>query len=180
MHNNPEKPEKPEKLTIRVAGRAAPTDMAAGQYLARGLDAEIKRARVVLTVRCEAGKYDGVLLTGWFPVYKNLSANHKLGRAFRIAVDRELDVDEEISLQEFVGKLFVIDATFRAGRYVGKKWIAEDPMKPKDQEDYLRVRDIVSLAESTTATSNTSYEQGTRSRARRVAKFSPRGVEEDE
>jgi len=177
MHNNP---EKPEKLTIRVAGRAAPTDMAAGQYLARCLNAEIKRARAVLTVRCEAGKYDGVLLTGWFPVYKNLSANHKFGRAYRIAVDRELVCDEEVRLQEFVDKLFVIDATFRAGRYVGKKWIAEDPMKPKDQEDYLRVRDIVSLADSATAANDSSHEQRTRSRARRVVKLSPRGAGEDE
>jgi hypothetical protein len=169
-----------DTFKIKVAGRAAPTDMAAGQYLARCLDAEIKRARVVLTVRCEVGKYDGVLLTGWFPVYKNLSANHKLGRAFCIAVDRELVCDEEIRLQEFVDKLFVIDATFRAGRYVGKKWIAEDPMKPKDQEDYLRVRDIVSLADSATAANDSSHEQRTRPRARRVVKLASRGVEEDE
>jgi hypothetical protein len=61
---------------MKVAGRAAPTDMVAGEYLVRCLNAEIKRrggqVRAVLTFRCECARYDGVLLTGWFPVYENL------------------------------------------------------------------------------------------------------------
>ena len=163
---------------MKVAGRAARADMVAGEYLVRCLNAEIKRrggqVRAVLTFRCEVGRDDGVLLTGWFPVYANLAAHHKFARAYQIAVDRELRVNEEISLDEFVNKTFVVEVGFR--KTSGKNHVAEDPTKRKDEKDFLRVHDIVSLADSATAANDNSKEQLTRpSRARRVTKLSPRG-----
>src|SRR5262245_16369989 len=138
---------------MTVAGRAARTDMVAGEYLARCLNAEIKRrggqVRAVLTFRCEVGRDDGVLFTGWFPVYSAMAAHHKFARAYRIAVNRELRVDEEISLNEFLGKLFVVEVGFRKTN--GKNHKAEDSTKRKDDQDFLRVHDILSLADSTTA-----------------------------
>jgi hypothetical protein len=169
---------------IKVAGRAIPADMAPGQYVARCINADIKQrgsqVRAVLTFRCEAGKFDGVLLTCWLAIHKTVAAHHKFARAYQIAIDRDLQVDEEICLEGFVGKLFVVEVAFRKGKHRGKKWIPEDLMKRKDQTDFLRAHDIVSLAESATAASDTSYEQRTRSRARRVVKLSPRGVGGDE
>jgi hypothetical protein len=169
-------------FTMKVAGRAAPPDMTAAQYLARIINAEIKRrggqVRAVLTFRCEGGKSDGVLLTGWFPVYPNLAAHHKFARTYRIAVDRELLVDEEISLQAFVGKLFIIEAGFRKTN--GKNHTTEDSTRRKDTDDFLRVHEVISLADSTTVTNDIRNEQRTRPRARRVVKLASRGVEEDE
>ena len=164
---------------MKVAGRGARADMVAGEYLVRCLNAEIKRrggqVRAVLTFRCEVGRDDGVLLTGWFPVYANLAAHHKFARAYRIAVDRELHVDEEISLSEFVNKLFIVEAGYRKTN--GKNHGAEDPTKRKDNDDFLRVHDIVSLVDSATAASDISQAQVTTrpSRTRRVATLSPRG-----
>jgi hypothetical protein len=166
-------------FTIKVAGRKAPTDMAAAKYLARCLDAKIKRRgnqiRAVLTFRCEVGRYEGVLLTCWLPIFEPLAAHHKFARAYGVAVGRELHVDEEISLQEFVGKLYVIEAGFRKTN--GKNHQAEDPTKCKDERDFFRVHDIVSLADSATGANDISQEQVTTrpSRARRVATLSPRG-----
>lgn len=166
-------------FTIKVAGRNAPTDMAAGQYLARCLDAKIKRRgnqiRAVLTFRCEAGRHDGVLLTCWLPIFVPLAAHHKFVRAYRVAVDRELHVDEEISLQEFVGKLYVVDAGFRKTNR--KNHVAEDPTKRKDEKDYFRVHDIISLADSAIAANDDSNEQVTTrsTQPRRVVKLSPHG-----
>jgi hypothetical protein len=168
----------PDNDTFTIKGRKAPTDMAAGQYLAGCLDAKIKRRgnqiRAVLTFRCEACRYDGVLLTCWLPIFVPLAEHHKFTRAYQIAVDRELRVDEEISLQEFVGKLYVVEAGFRKTN--GKNHVLEDPTKRKDKKDFLRVHDIVSLADSATAANDNSKEQVTRpSRARRVVKLSSRG-----
>jgi hypothetical protein len=165
-------------LKIKVAGRAAPADMGPGQYLARCLHAEIKRrgnqVRAVLTFRCEAGRFDGVLLTCWFAIHKTVSAHHKFAQAYAIAVDRELCVDEEVSLSEFLDKLYVVEAGFRKTN--GKNHAAEDPTRCKDSKDFLRVHEIVSLAESATATNESSNEQRTRpSRVRRVVKLSPHG-----
>src|SRR5262245_25056042 len=104
-------------VKIRVMGRGAPENMGAGEYLARCLAAEIKRrgaqTRAVLTFRCETGRFDGVLLTGWFAIFENLAAHHKFARAYAIAVGRELTVDEEITVSAFVDKLFVVEAGFR-------------------------------------------------------------------
>ena len=169
-------------FTIKVAGRNAPTDMAAGQYLARCLDAKIKRRgnqiRAVLTFRCEAGRYDGVLLTCWLPIFVPMAAHHKFARAYQIAVDRELRVDEEISLQEFVGKHYVVEAAFRKTN--GKNHVAEDSTKHKDEKDFSCVHDIVSLADSATVANDSSNEQVTRPpRARRVVKLPSRVSEEE-
>jgi hypothetical protein len=178
MHSTPEKP------SIRIAGRAAPADMLPGAYLARCLNAEVKRrggqVRAVLTFRCEAGRVDGVLLTCWLAIHKTVAAHHKFARAYRIAIDRDLHVDEEISLEGFVGKLFVVEAAFRKGKHNGKKWVPEDPAIRKDDSDFLRAHEVVSLADSATAANENSYEQRTRPRARRVAKLSPRGQGSEE
>jgi hypothetical protein len=166
---------------IKVAGRAAPADMGPDQYLAQCISAEVKQrgsqVRAVLTFRCEAGRFDGVLLTCWLAIHKTVAAHHKFARAYQIAMDRDLHVDEEISLGGFIGKLFVVQAAFRKGRHKGKKWVPEDPAKSKDKDDFLRVHDILSLADSATAASDGSHEQGRTKRARRVVKLASRGVE---
>jgi hypothetical protein len=107
-----------------------------------------------------------------------MAAHHKFARAYQIAVDRELRVDEEISLQEFVGKHYVVEAAFRKTN--GKNHVAEDSTKHKDEKDFSRVHDIVSLADSATVANDSSNEQVTRPpRARRVVKLPSRVSEEE-
>ncbi len=171
-------PDNPNQPLIRIAGRKAPDDMPAGKHLARCIRAEVKRrgsqTRAVLTFRVEDGKFDGVLLTAWLAIFENVAAHHKFARAYQIAVARELQVDEEVSLNEFVDKLYIVDVGYRTTD--GKKFTPQNCREKKDDKDFLRVHDILSLADSATAVrddANTD-EQRTHTRARRVVKLPPR------
>lgn len=119
--------------TLRIAGRSAPPDMVPGRYLVRCIHAVLKtrggKRLAVLTHRCEDCRYDGILLKQWLPIFEPIGAHHKFAQAYQKALGRELQVDEKVSLDVFVDKLFVVETGFR--KTDGRKFAQLDPHKKK-------------------------------------------------
>jgi len=122
--------------------------MPAGVYLARCVHAEIKRrghqTLLILTFVVEGPPFEGVVLRHWLKVSDCLLAHSKPVRAYAIAANRELRADEELSLKTFLEKLFTVRVGYRMNDSKNRFDVENSKMK-KDEKDFIRVHEILSL-----------------------------------
>lgn len=142
-------------MKISLAGRRAPEDMPAGNYIARCVHFEEKRRGrnyfVILTFGVlDPVKYRGVAILRWLPIAENLSPLSTYARSWELAAGKQ--ATDELPPEIFLGKVFRIYVGFRSNERVGGKFEREFTLRKKDpingKEDFLRVHEILALADS--------------------------------
>lgn len=142
-------------MKISLAGRRAPEDMPAGNYMARCVHFEEKRRGrnhfVILTFGVlDPVKYRGVAILRWLPIAENLSPLSTYARSWELAAGKQ--ATDELPPEIFLGKVFRIYVGFRSNERVGGKFDREFTLRKKDpingKEDFLRVHEILALADA--------------------------------
>jgi hypothetical protein len=136
-------------MKISLAGRRAPEDMPAGNYIARCIHFEEKRRGrnhfVILTfIVLQPVRYADVALLRWLPIAENLSPLSVYARSWEVAAGKQ--ATDDLPPEIFLGKVFRIRVGFRSNDQ--GKFDAELTSQRKDEKDFLRVHEILALADS--------------------------------
>jgi hypothetical protein len=142
---------------LRLGGLAPAEDMGPGKYLVvceTAWTEQIgKGARVVLQFRCVDGKYDGVALRQWLPASDGgniVSPTGRYARHCAIALGRPLIKDDPVNdpAAIFSGRKFLVFVGYRkTERQRGGMASEDNALRRKDDNDYLRVHEILSVEE---------------------------------
>jgi hypothetical protein len=142
-------------MELRVGGRAATDELAPGKYLVRcetaWLEPVGKNARAVLQFTVIDGKYDGIALRLWVTASDGggiVSPNSRYARYCALALGRPLESDDPVGdpAQIFAGQAFVVSVGYRkTERQRGGMASEENALRRKDNRDFLRVHEILSL-----------------------------------
>jgi hypothetical protein len=132
-------------MKITVAGRAAPSVMTPGQYVAKCINSELrvqKKSFVLLTFVVSDGAFKDTLLRCWLSVSEKMSPHGKYVRAWETAAGRSVGPDEDLSPSVFHGKSFRVGVGYRTNG-PDKQFSAENAQMRKDNQDFLRVHKII-------------------------------------
>jgi hypothetical protein len=146
-------PAKSEKL--RLGGLAPSEEMKPGKYLvvceAAWIEPLGKQHRAVLQFRVTDGKHDGVALRLWVTASDGggiVSPTSRYARYCTIALGRPLDTDDSVGdpAQIFAGRFFQVLVGYRkTERQRGGMASDENSQRRKDDRDFLRVHEILSM-----------------------------------
>jgi hypothetical protein len=129
----------------------APDDMPAGRYKAvceaAARVTKYSRPMAELQFTVVDGEYTGVCLPGWIRMDFRAGKRLKPGCLYEKCCQMALETNElpdNLSPQLFVGKVFMVDATY--ARTDGKSRTPQDETVKKSDGDYLRVVKLVYLS----------------------------------
>lgn len=130
-------------LAARKNGMS-PLDMPAGHYTAlcesARLTAKFSSLVCELEFRVVEGQFFGVRLPGWF-LLRCMDPRLCYLTQCAIALGREIALGERINPEAaFVGKVFVVEARFRAAKHDGTP---ADPTRSKGSGDFLRIGRLI-------------------------------------
>jgi hypothetical protein len=144
-------------MALRLGGVAPAEDMAPAQYVmtcdTAWTEPVGKNIRVVLQFRCVDGKYDGVALRQWLIASDGgniVSPTGRYARHCAIALGRPLIQDDPVNdpAEIFTGKKFLVFVGYRKTEKPKGGMASEDnALRRKDDKDYLRVHEIISLVD---------------------------------
>jgi hypothetical protein len=136
---------------LRQAGVAPPADMTAGKYKitceAARITQKWSKSICEFSFRVIEGRFFGVTLPGWIPIYMIGEYVHpgRYTEQCAIALGRDTQAGDDLSPEViFTGKVFLADVRFRGTD--GKQGRSPvDHTKRKDAADFLRVHALLSL-----------------------------------
>lgn len=158
---------------MRIYQTAEQAGVKPGKYLARCIRAEEKRRGrlAVLTFALEDSRFAGVALHHWLETKEIMAAQSKFARAYKTAGG---NFSEEVSLDVFTDKLYVVRVGWRATDADRRSDPANAQLQ-KDESDFLRVHEVVSLYDDKSASAIQDNERGTRRRVRAIKPVPGRG-----
>jgi hypothetical protein len=136
---------------LRQAGVAPASDMPPGQYKvcceAARITQKWSKSVCELSFRIIEGQFFGTTLPGWIPIYTigECVQPGKYTQQCAVALGRETDAGDDLNPEViFVSKVFLAAVRFRSTD--GKKSRSPvDSTKKKDQQDFLRVCELLAL-----------------------------------